>query len=205
MQAKEPLIFHDIPERPWKKIGVDFFTVDGADHLCTVDYYSDYFEMGKLSHKKDSNTTIKRLKSHFATHDIPLLIVSDNGPPFNSREFRKFTKQYELEHVTSSPEYLRSNGKVESAMKIAKRLIRKTNKDGTSDLQQALLEWRNTPTEGLHSSPAQRIFGQGRNQPHSPGWARVHLPHFFLKFWSIFLIFPQNLLIFFLILALRVG
>ena len=46
---------------------------------------------------------------------------------------------------------------------------------------------------------------QGRSQPHSPGWARVHFPHFFLKFWSIFLIFPQNLLISFLILALLVG
>ena len=32
-----------------------------------------------------------------------------------------------------------------------------------------------------------------------------HFLHFFLKFRSIFLIFPQTLLIFFLILALRVG
>ena len=46
---------------------------------------------------------------------------------------------------------------------------------------------------------------QGRSQPHSPGWARVPLSSFFLKFRSIFLIFPQTLLIFFLILALRVG
>ena len=46
---------------------------------------------------------------------------------------------------------------------------------------------------------------QGRSQPHSPGWARVPLSSFFLKFQSIFLIFPQTLLIFFLILALRVG
>ena len=46
----------------------------------------------------------------------------------------------------------------------------------------------------------------GRIQPHSSGWARVPLSHFFsLKFWSIFLIFPQTLLTFFLILALRVG
>ena len=46
---------------------------------------------------------------------------------------------------------------------------------------------------------------QGRSQPHSPGWAKVPLSSFFLKFWSIFLIFPQTLLIFFLILVLRVG
>ena len=38
-----------------------------------------------------------------------------------------------------------------------------------------------------------------------PCGQEFHFPHFFLKFRSIFLIFPQTLLIFFLILALRVG
>ena len=50
------------------------------------------------------------------------------------------------------------------------------------------------------SYPHQR---QGRSQPHSPGWARVPLSSFSLKFRLSFLIFPQTLLIFFLILALR--
>ena len=36
---------------------------------------------------------------------------------------------------------------------------------------------------------------QGRSQPHSSGWARVPLSTFFLKFWLIFLIFPQILVI----------
>ena len=38
-----------------------------------------------------------------------------------------------------------------------------------------------------------------------PGGQEFHFPNFFLKFWSIFLIFPQTLFIFFLILAFRVG
>ena len=46
---------------------------------------------------------------------------------------------------------------------------------------------------------------QGRIQPHSPGWARVPLSSFFPQILINFLIFPQTLLIFFLILALRVG
>ena len=36
---------------------------------------------------------------------------------------------------------------------------------------------------------------QGRSQPHSSGWARVPLSTLFLKFWLIFLIFPQILVI----------
>ena len=38
-----------------------------------------------------------------------------------------------------------------------------------------------------------------------PGGQEFHFPHFFISFQSIFLIFPQTLLTFFLILALRVG
>ena len=38
-----------------------------------------------------------------------------------------------------------------------------------------------------------------------PGGQEFHFPHFFLKFQLIFLISPQTLLTFFLILALRVG
>ena len=38
-----------------------------------------------------------------------------------------------------------------------------------------------------------------------PSGREFHFPHFFLKVWLIFLIFPQTLLIFFLTLALRVG
>ena len=42
------------------------------------------------------------------------------------------------------------------------------------------------------------LSGQERGQ-------EFHFPHFFLKFWTSFLIFPQTLLIFVLILVLRVG
>ena len=38
-----------------------------------------------------------------------------------------------------------------------------------------------------------------------PVGQEFHFPHFFLKFGSIFVTFPQTFLIFFLILALRVG
>ena len=39
---------------------------------------------------------ISRLKSQFARHGIPDQLVSDNGPPFSSREFQKFALAYEV-------------------------------------------------------------------------------------------------------------
>lgn len=39
---REPLQPHDIPRRPWLKIGTDLFDWNGKHHLIVVDYYSRY-------------------------------------------------------------------------------------------------------------------------------------------------------------------
>ena len=90
---------------------------------------------------------------------VPNRVVSDNGPPYNSKEFAEFSKEYEFEHKTSSPRYPQSNGKAENAVKIAKNILQKAIY-ARLDPNLALLAYRNTPTEGVGSSPAQRLFGR---------------------------------------------
>ena len=58
-----------------------------------------------------------------------------------------------FKHTTSSPGYPQSNGKAKNSVKTAKCLIKKALHPYL-----ALLDWRNTPTEGVGSSPAQRLF-----------------------------------------------
>ena len=50
-QAKEPMISHHIPTRPWEKVGMDLFELNNRDFLITVDYYSNYFEVDRLTSK----------------------------------------------------------------------------------------------------------------------------------------------------------
>ena len=156
-QQKEPLISHEIPHRPWEKIASDIFTFDSKDYLCTVDYYSNYFELDRL-YDKTAPEVVKKLKRHFSNHGIPDKLHSDNMP-FGSREFQDFSKEYEFEHLTSSPDYPQSNGKVENAIKTAKSLMKKARESG-QDFYLSLLAWRNTPTEGMGSSPAQLLFSR---------------------------------------------
>ena len=68
------------------------------------------------------------------------------------------SKTYEFDHVTSSPTYLQSNGKAENAVKTAQRIMLKALGAG-SDPYLGFFDFRNTPTEGLGTSPAQRLFG----------------------------------------------
>ena len=109
-----------------------------------------------------------------ARHGIPDKLMTDNGPPFSSAEFSTFSQLYEFRHITSSPGYPQSNGKAESAVKILKSLMLKAQDDGR-DPYLALLDWRNTPTEGIGSSPAQRLFGR-RTKTLLPTTARLLRP-----------------------------
>ena len=157
-QPKETLISVESPSRPWKRIGVDLFTFDNKDFLITVDYFSNYWEIDKLNNTLAS-TVVLKLKSHFARYGCPDQIVSDNGPQFDSEVFCKFTNTWDFEHTPSSPGNSKANGKVESAVKTAKNLLRKALSSGR-DPYMAILDYRNTPTQGMDSSPAQRLMNR---------------------------------------------
>ena len=153
-QQKEPLMTHKIPETPWTKVGQD---VGGENYLVTVDFYSDYFELDLLA-DTTTESVIEATKRHFARHGIANM-VTDNGPQYSSALFAKFAHEWELhQHITSSPLHSQSNGKSESAVKIAKNLVKKAKREN-KDLQMSLLEWRNTPdSNGL--SPVQKLMSR---------------------------------------------
>lgn len=150
-QGKEPMICHELPSRPWEKIAVDLFYLNVTDFMVTVDYYSSFFEVDRMT-SKTADEVVKKLKAHLARHGIPDQFVSDNGQPFSSAKFQQFADTYGFEHIKSSPTYPQSNGKVENTVKTAKHLLEKAVKS-EQDPYLALLDWRNTPTEILNSSP----------------------------------------------------
>ena len=86
-------------------------------------------------------------------------LVRNNGPQFASAEFAVLTKTWMFKHSTSSPYHPQSNGKPENAKKTVKRLFTKCKQSGQSEFL-ALLDWRNTPTEGIGTSPTQRLMGR---------------------------------------------
>ena len=123
-----------------------------------VDYYSNFIEMERIA-TISSRLVIQVLKRTFSRHGIPESLVSDNGPAYASEEFHEFASKWEFRHVTTSPHYPQANGKAESAVKICKNLLKKSQL-AKSDVHLALLNHRNTPTEPTNTSPAQRLFGR---------------------------------------------
>ena len=105
------------------------------------------------------STVITSLKNPFARHGIPDTLYSDIGPQFSSREFQEFATDWQFDHQTSSPHYPQSNGKIENAVKSAKKLLIKAKASG-QDPYLAILDWRNTPSTSIGTSPVQRLFGR---------------------------------------------
>ena len=75
------------------------------------------------------------------------------------RNSRNLLVRGTLKHVTSSPRYPQNNGKAENAVRTIARLFTKGRAAGISEFQ-GLLDWRNTPSEGMDTSPAQWLMGR---------------------------------------------
>ena len=114
-QPKEPMMIQELPGRPWAEIGSDLFEFNGAHYLLSVDYYSKWIEIVKLS-SLSSNNVICHLKSQFAKYGIPDELISDYGPQYSSLAFREFSNNYGFAHTTSSPKYPQENGEGQSEL-----------------------------------------------------------------------------------------
>ena len=93
--VKEPLIPHEIPDGPFRKVGMDILTFQGADFLVVVDYFSKYPELCRLTRGKSAGVVISHVKSVFT-------VVCDNMP-FNSNQFLAFAREWGFQVTTSSP------------------------------------------------------------------------------------------------------
>ena len=141
-QPNEPLISHEVLSCPWERVGTDIFFLDGKEYLITIDYRRNFWEADRLL-DSNASTVILELKSHYARHGIPDQVMSNNGPQFVSTEFATFAKTWEFDFD----------------LKTAKRLLRKSISAGM-DPYLAFLDCRNTPTQAMTTSPAQRLMGR---------------------------------------------
>lgn len=109
-----------LPEAPWEFVAVDFCgpyaTIDnGVTIMGMVDYYSRYMLSAPMK-QTDFATVRAWLNAIFDTFGFPAAIKSDNGPPFNSAEYRKYCADRGIQSVFSWPLTPQQNGTAERAM-----------------------------------------------------------------------------------------
>ncbi len=155
-QPKEPLKPLDIPQKPWQTVSSDLFKFDGRDYLLYACHYSKFPVVRDLPMNTTSGTIVAKSKEIFSEHSIPQNVISDNGPQYDSNEFRAFADEWGFNHITSSPRYPRSNGFIERTVQTVKNIMSKCKASG-QDFQLALLIWRTTPIDQLLKSPSELL------------------------------------------------
>jgi hypothetical protein len=100
---KAPIHVWEYPSKPWERLHLDFAgPFLGKMFLIVVDAHSKWMEVC-IMNSVVASSTIEQLRMIFATHGLPSILVSDNGPTFISEEFRTFTKFNGIKHIFAVP------------------------------------------------------------------------------------------------------
>ena len=160
----EPLSMNELPPSPWHTVHLDFCGPfpSGEYALVVIDAYSRFPEV-EIVNSTSAKATTPKLERIFATHGIPHIIKSDNGPPFSGHEFYTFLKELGSKHKRSIPLSPQGNGLAESFMKPLQKAIRTAvtdNRNWKRAIFPFLLNYRATPHSTTGKSPAELLYNR---------------------------------------------
>ena len=157
-------------DTPFSKVGPMMFTnamlpctLFSRFHLSRIllvfsDHFNYFIYVDSLA-SESSTSVIRSLMAICSRFGVPNTLVTDNESRFASSQFAKFADFWNFQYFTSRPRYPHSNGKAENAVRTVERLFTKCRAAGFSEFQ-TLLDWPNTPKNGMDTSPAQRLLGR---------------------------------------------
>ena len=162
--SQEPMKATPVPERPWQHIHADFKgPIGGKYYLHTfIDQYTKYPVVDVCT-----STSWEQMEPMLETA-LSMLgnvesVTSDNGPPYNSENFRKFAKKMGFRHRKCTPENPQANGLVEVFQKVLVKLVHTATidrRDPKKVVQAYLRAYRAAPQRTTGVSPYEAMFGR---------------------------------------------
>ena len=143
---------HDIPNRPYEKVGADILTVLGSKYHVVIDFFSKWIEICKLPNNPKSTDLINHFVEIFSRFGFPNISFSDREPVYKSEAMTKFCRLYGISKEFSSAYHSQSNGQVERANCHVKNLIKRCN-GNILKVKLCLLDYHATPLNSNLGSP----------------------------------------------------
>ena len=159
---QEPVKPSSIPDTEWHTVSTDFGGPypDGHYNLVLIDKRTRY-PVVEQTRSTSAKVTCEKLRGIFATHGVPERLESDNGPPFNSHEFKEFAGEMGFYHHRVTPEHPRANGEAESFMKVlnkTEKIARTEKKSSFTAIQNMLMGYRSTPHPATGFPPYEALM-----------------------------------------------
>ena len=130
--------------------------------LVVIDRYSRLPEVEVVRSTKASRV-IPKLDRMFAVHGIPNVIKTDNGPPFNGEEYRRYGEARGIKLKFSTPLWPEGIAEADRFMKLLAKALKTakiTQRPWKQELQRFLLQCRTTPHCSTGVPPAELLFNR---------------------------------------------
>ncbi|XP_026537088.1 uncharacterized protein K02A2.6-like [Notechis scutatus] len=156
-----PVLDWETPRGPWSRIHIDFAgPTKGYTFLIIVDAYSNWLEVSVMNSTTTEAVT-KQLRKLFATHGLPDLLVSDNGPQFTALAFEQFLAEQGIRHALTAPAHPASNGRAERMVRYTKEALEKIDTGDIQDKINTMLTIQHImPSTSTNKSPAELLRGR---------------------------------------------
>ena len=160
--APQPAPLHpwEWPDRPWVRLHIDYAgPYLGKWFLIVVDAHSKWLDV-KIVNSDTTTSTIDHLRSLFATHGLPEMVVSDNGSVFTSIKFQEFCSKNGIKHVKSVPYHPASNGLAERAVQTLAMKQADPQEVLSTRVSRFLFKYHLIPHSTNGISPAELLLGR---------------------------------------------
>ena len=163
---REPLKVTELPQHPWEVITSDLHgPLPTGEYLLVVQCLYSRYPVVEIVSSTSAKVCIPVFDKIFSLFGIPERFTSDNGPPYNSEEFDRYSKYMGFTRTSNIPYAPWANGTVENFMKNLGKLIETSQEEAINwrqELHKFLRAYRATPHPMTKKSPATLIFN-GRN------------------------------------------
>lgn len=161
---RAPLAAWPYPMKPWDRVHIDMFSIEGKQYLAIIDAHSKWIECFPMQ-STDTRSIIDRLDEVSSRFGLIKVLVSDNAANYCSKDLETYCSLNGIKHVTSPPYHPQSNGQAENTARILKRGIKLILLTNTTELfnrrvSKLLFELRNSTHCTTGFSPAQLMFGR---------------------------------------------
>ena len=127
-----------------------------------VDAYSKFADV-EVTKSTTGEELLPKLDKIWATHGIPSKLVSDNGPPYRSGEFRRYCKKMGIKHQPITETHPQSNGVAERFIKrIVKTILtaRAEDKDPRREVNKFVMSYNSATHSATGKAPVDLLMNR---------------------------------------------
>ena len=160
--SKTPLQPTEIPDRVWHTVNTDYLgpLPDNKYALVMIDQRSRY-PIVTFTNNTTAKNFITICNHTFAHFGFPEKLISDNGPPFRSKDVKNYATEKGIKHQRITPLWPQANGEVERFMLPLTKVICTAhieNKNYVEEVQKFLMAYRVTPHTSTNIAPSDLMY-----------------------------------------------